>query len=167
MTQIRNNIFVEFRAIKEYWQIISVVTTIIFFGVYFYLENKDSRETVKELTQTNKELKDRISRLEGQIDVINSNMVLFVERNPGLTSYRLEMLEDQMDVRFMLDALNKPKDSEVRIIQIPVPVQIHRAEEPKMLDLQQNKPEVIMPEKSTQKWNMFKKNVAKKDDTKN
>ena len=96
---------------------VSIFTTVIFFGVYFYLENKEHREKVEELVQVNKELKDRISRLEGQIDVINSNMVLFVEKNPGLTSYRLEMLEDQMDVRFMLDAINRTKDTEVKIIE--------------------------------------------------
>jgi hypothetical protein len=50
-------------------------------------------------------------------------MVLFVEKNPGLTTYRLEMLEDQMDVRFMLDALDKRRDTEIKIIQVPVPIQ--------------------------------------------
>jgi len=155
MRNAKNTIFLELRIIKEYWQIISVVTTVIFFGVYFYLENKEARETVQELRQTNKELKDRISRLEGQVDVINSNMVLFVERNPGLTSYRLEMLEEQMDVRDIIEGLNKSKQSEVRIIQVPAPtVQVirettHHTEE--------KKPEPVIV-KSPEKRGLFKKN---------
>lgn len=124
---VRNAIFFELKVIKEYWQIISIITTILFFGIYFYLENKDSREKVQELVQTNKELKDRISRLEGQIDVINSNMVLFVEKNPGLTTFRLEMLEEQMEVQQLVDQLNRRRDSEIKIIQIPVPYERERS----------------------------------------
>ena len=157
MTSIRNTIFLELRVIKEYWQIISVVTTIIFFGVYFYLENKDSREEVKELTQTNKELKDRISRLEGQIDVINSTMVLFVERNPGLTTYRLEMLEEQMDVRQIIDGLNRSKDAEIKIIQVPVPTQVQVIKEVTPHKEEEKKYEVIAS-KPQEKKGLFKKN---------
>lgn len=157
MANIRNTIFLELRVIKEYWQIISVMTTVIFFCVYFYLENKDARETVKELTQTNKELKDRISRLEGQVDVINSNMVLFVEKNPGLTTYRLEMLEDQMDVRFLLDALDKRRDAEIKIIQVPTPTQVHVIKEPTQNKEEEKKPEVMIA-KSPEKRGLFKKN---------
>lgn len=155
MANRNNTIFLELRIIKEYWQIISVVTTIIFFGVYFYLENKESRENVKELTQTNKELKDRISRLEGQIDVINSNMVLFVEKNPGLTSYRLEMLEEQMDVRSILDALDKSKYPDVKIIQVPVPTQVFIKEPTENKDTA-IKTEVISA-KQPEKKGIFKK----------
>ena len=157
MTNIRNTIFLELRIIKEYWQIISVATTVIFFGVYFYLENKDAREEVKELTQTNKELKDRISRLEGQIDVINSNMVLFVERNPGLTSYRLEMLEEQMDVRQIIDGLNRSKDTEIKIIQMPVPTQVQVIKEVTPHKEEEKKYEVIAS-KPQEKKSLFKKN---------
>jgi hypothetical protein len=141
MASIRNTIFLELRIIKEYWQAISVATTIIFFGVYFYLENKDSREEVKELIETNKQLKDRISRLEGQIDVINSNMVLFVEKNPGLTSYRLEMLEEQMDVRDIIDGLNRYRQPEIKIIQVPGPTQVHTIKELVPVNLEPKKSE--------------------------
>lgn len=121
-TNIRNTIFFELKIIKEYWQIVSIVGTIIFFCVYFWLENKEANERLVELTTTNKELKDRISRLEGQIDVINSNMVLFVEKNPGLTSFRLEMLEEAMDVQHLLNSINKKNDLDVKIIQVPTPI---------------------------------------------
>jgi cell division protein FtsB len=156
MASVRNTIFLELRIIKEYWQIISVATTVIFFGVYFYLENKDAREEVKELTQTNKELKDRISRLEGQIDVINSNMVLFVERNPGLTSYRLEMLEEQMDVRQIIDGLNRSKSQEIKIIQVPVPtVQVIKEVVPQK---EEEKKYEVVTTKPQEKKGLFKKN---------
>lgn len=121
-TNIRNTIFFELKVIKEYWQLVSIVGTIIFFGVYFWLESKDANERVKELTETNKELKDRISRLEGQVDVINSNMVLFVERNPGLTTYRLEMLEEAVDVQHVINSLDRKNQTEVKIIQVPTPI---------------------------------------------
>lgn len=118
---VKNNIFFELKVIKEYWQIASITATVIFFGVYFYLQNTEANQRLKELTKTNEELKDRISRLEGQIDVINSNMILFVERNPGLTSYRLETLEEAMDVQQILNSLNRKNETEIKIIQIPAP----------------------------------------------
>jgi hypothetical protein len=156
MRNAKNTIFLELRIIKEYWQIISVVTTVIFFGVYFYLENKEARETVEELRLTNKELKDRISRLEGQVDVINSNMVLFVEKNPGLTTYRLEMLEEQMDVRFLLDALEKKRDTEIKIIQVPAPTLSLSLPNPATQEKTETKQ--VEPEKTPVKSRRTKKN---------
>jgi hypothetical protein len=123
-TNVRNTIFFELKIIKEYWQITSILATIIFFCVYFWLQSKEANERVEELSITNKELKDRISRLEGQVDVINSNMVLFVERNPGLTTYRLEMLEEAMDVQQVLNSLNRRNETEIKIVQIPTPVPV-------------------------------------------
>lgn len=152
-TNIRNTIFFELKIIKEYWQVVSIISTIIFFVVYFYLENKDANERLVELTETNKELKDRISRLEGQIDVINSNMVLFVEKNPGLTTYRLEMLEEQMDVRQLLDGLDKRRDTEVKIIQLPPPTIIIPTEKPKPIIKSDTK--IVEVNK---KKNLFRKN---------
>lgn len=121
---VRNNIFFELKVIKEYWQIASITATVIFFGVYFYLQNTEANQRLKELTKTNEELKDRISRLEGQIDVINSNMILFVEKNPGLTNYRLETLEEAIDVQQMLNTLSRKNETEIKIIQIPTPVPV-------------------------------------------
>ena len=155
-TNVRNTIFFELKIIKEYWQIASILATIIFFGVYFWLESKEANERVKELTLTNKELKDRISRLEGQVDVINSNMVLFVEKNPGLTSYRLEMLEEEMDVRELLDDLDKRKNTEIKIIQVPVPVLTpYQVSTPTTKTLEKSDTKITT---ITKKKSLFKKN---------
>lgn len=153
-TNIRNTIFFELKIIKEYWQIISIVGTVIFFGVYFWIENKDANERLKELTSTNKQLMDRISRLEGQVDVINSNMVLFVEKNPGLTTYRLEMLEEAIDVQHIINSLNKKNETEIRIIQVPQP--IVTPQQPQLIYLPQKDEPIITTE--PKKKNIFRKN---------
>lgn len=157
-TNIKNTVFFELKIIKEYWQIASIMATIIFFGVFFYLENRDAGERLKDLTDTNKELKDRISRLEGQIDVINSNMVLFVEKNPGLTTYRLEMLEEQMDVQNLLNSLDKRRDTDIRIIQLP-PTTIVTTQQPyKPLPITEQKSDTKIITETPKKKSLFKKN---------
>lgn len=158
-TNIKNTIFFELKVIKEYWQIVSIIGTIIFFCVYFWLENKDANERLKELTETNKELKDRISRLEGQIDVINNTMVLFVEKNPGLTTYRLEMLEEAVDVQQIINSLDRKSETEIKIVQIPTPVPVFNPSlTPPTYNPNQTQKSDSKVTKEIKKKSLFKKN---------
>jgi len=98
-TKIAGTIFSEFRIIKEYWQMLTMIGTIIFFGVYLFLENREYRDQVESLSETNKELRDRISRLEGQMEVTHNMLNTMFENDPSILDYRLEKLEEEFDRR--------------------------------------------------------------------
>lgn len=96
----------EFRMIKDYWQVLSIFGTVIFFCVYMYLENKSSREEVKILIETNKELKSKINHLDGEMEIINKTISVFLENNPQTINYRLEKIEEEF-------SKNKPINNQI------------------------------------------------------
>ena len=98
-SKLSSTLFPEFRIIKEYWQMLTIIGTIIFFGVYLFVENREYRDQVESLSETNKELRDRISRLEGQMEVTHSVLNNMFENDPSILDYRLEKLEDEFNKR--------------------------------------------------------------------
>lgn len=94
-----NSMVPEFRVIKEYWQMLSIIGTIIFFGVYLFIENREYRHQVDSLSEANKEMRDRISRLEGQTEVTHSMLNAIFENDPSILDYRLEKLEQEFNKR--------------------------------------------------------------------
>jgi predicted nuclease with TOPRIM domain len=95
MKSVKNSILFEFKIIKEYWQISSIIGTILVFLIYYIIENRESIQEVEELTKSNKNLVDRVSRLEGEIEVLNNMISIFAENNPKMNS-RIEGLEKSM-----------------------------------------------------------------------
>ena len=87
----------EFRVLKEYWQALTIAGSIMFFGIYIYMENREYRMQVEILTQSNEQLKERINRLEGQLEVVNQSVDMFLQNNPDVLKYRLEKLERQIE----------------------------------------------------------------------
>jgi predicted nuclease with TOPRIM domain len=98
MKNVKNSILFEFKVIKEYWQISSIVGTILAFLIYYIIENRESIKELEELTKSNKDLVDRVSRLEGEIEVLNNMISIFAENNPKLNS-RVDMLEKGLDTK--------------------------------------------------------------------
>lgn len=89
----------EFRIIKEYWQMMTILGSIMFFVIYIYIENREYRTRVEVLIESNEKLKERINRLEGQLDVINQSIEIFLQNNPDVLKYRLEKLEKEIQHR--------------------------------------------------------------------
>ena len=92
----KHNIVSDFMVLKDYWQLLCIFGTIIFFGLYIYIENRNYGSQVDLLTQSNQQLQDRISRLEGQMDVTNTTITMYLENHPSMFNYRIQKLEEQI-----------------------------------------------------------------------
>lgn len=173
MTDRNRSVLSEFKVFKEYWQMISIAGSVMFFCIYLFVENREYRLQVETLTENNKEMKDRISRMEGQMEVLNQSLTLMIERNPGVMEYRLQKLEENLksgEKSHTEHAYTQPIN-----IYTPFTPSTYALSKP-LTDTDRIKPSPISPTvaagdlmqvKDNVFKRMFKKNVAKTDDTKN
>lgn len=82
--------------IKKYWQIGSIIISLLVSLVYFVIENKVANRTILELSESNKILSEKISKLEGHKDGVDNVVRMFMEHPPGQLDYRLKLLENKV-----------------------------------------------------------------------
>jgi hypothetical protein len=80
----------------NYWQIGSIIISLVVALTYFVIENKEANNTIQELSVANKTLTEKVSKLEGHTDGFNHAIKMFMEHPPGLMEYRINILEKKV-----------------------------------------------------------------------
>jgi hypothetical protein len=82
--------------IKKYWQIGTIIVSLVVSLIYFVIENKVANKTILELAESNKILSEKISKLEGHKEGVDNVVRMFMEHPPGQLDYRLKQLENKV-----------------------------------------------------------------------
>jgi hypothetical protein len=87
---------VDLSKIGDYWHIGSVIIALTVSLVYFVIENKEASKTIKELSDANKILSEKVYKLEGNSEGFNHAIKMFMEHPPGIIEYRVGILEKKV-----------------------------------------------------------------------
>jgi hypothetical protein len=87
---------VDLTKVGEYWHVGSVMIALIASLTYFVIENKEATKTIKELSDANKVLSEKVYKLEGNSEGFNHAIKMFMEHPPGIIEYRVGALEKKV-----------------------------------------------------------------------
>jgi len=87
---------VDFTKIGEYWQVATIIITLVVSLTYFVIENKEANKTIQSLSETNKILTEKVYKLEGSAEGFNHAIKTFMEHPPGIIEYRVGALEKKV-----------------------------------------------------------------------
>jgi len=87
---------IDLKKIGDYWQVATIILSLVVSLTYFVIENKQANETIKELSKSNIELSEKVHKLEGHTDGFNHAIKMFMEHPPGLIEYRVDKLEKKI-----------------------------------------------------------------------
>lgn len=87
---------IDLKKIGDYWQVATIILSLVISLTYFVIENKQANQTIQELSADNKILTEKVSKLEGHTEGFNHAIQTFMEHPPGLIEYRVDILEKQV-----------------------------------------------------------------------
>jgi hypothetical protein len=87
---------VNYETLSKYWHVLTIIFSLIISLTYFIIENKIANKTILELSQSNKILSEKISKLEGHKEGVDNVVRMFMEHPPGQLDYRLKQLENKV-----------------------------------------------------------------------
>ena len=82
---------------KEIWGWIVIVLGLMSSTMYFFVDSKASKETIKEQSATIKVLVETVAKHGGRIESFDNAIRMFMENPPGLLMNELKELEEVVD----------------------------------------------------------------------
>lgn len=87
---------IDYEQITKYWHIITLIGGLIISLMYFVIENKNANKTISDLSESNKILSEKISKLEGHKEGVDNAVKMFMQNPPGQLDYRIKQLENRV-----------------------------------------------------------------------
>ena len=86
----------EYEQLTKYWHVATLIGGLIISLIYCVIENKIANKTIAELSQSNKILSEKISKLEGHKEGVDNAVRMFMQNPPCQLDYRIKQLENKV-----------------------------------------------------------------------
>ena len=86
----------KFDIVLKWWQIISLVGSLVITLIYFVIDNINAHKTIAQLSESNRILSEKVFKLEGRSEGVNKAIEIFMENPPGFQTFRIGRLEKKV-----------------------------------------------------------------------
>jgi len=87
------------RQLKDYWQVLSVFVSLVVCLIYFVIESDLANQQITAMTKENDDLRNRLTRVEAELDIFENVFRDILETPPQIIEYRLNEIENTLKIR--------------------------------------------------------------------